>query len=108
MAMNHRLTECQACHAPIKFIKLSLTRRYNPVDADPVAVRPKTGGYSYILPDGRFIFGEKVGDACDDPEIVEAFESHFATCPYGGKFRKPRDRSKKLREQESGGGLEQA
>jgi len=104
--MNRKDTECKACHAPVKFIKLALTGKYNPVDVDPVGVRPKTGGYTYILPDGRFIFGELVGDACDDPEIKEAYISHFATCPFGGRFRKPRDRSKKLREQEQADGRE--
>ena len=101
--MNRKDTECKACKAPIKFIKLAIDGTWIPLDVDPVGVRKKAGGNSYILPDGRMVFGEQVGDACDEPGILSAYISHFATCPYAGRFRKPRKRDRKLIEQEKAG-----
>ena len=67
-----------------------------PVDAEPVWVIPGPGN-SFVTADGRIVVGRKIGDAWDDDpdaNIIEVYESHFATCPMGGQFRnrKPRTR----------------
>ena len=67
-----------------------------PIDEEPVWVRIRDGGNTFVRENGTFVFGQKAGDADDDPEgqFEEAHESHFATCPVGGKFRKPRERKR--------------
>lgn len=90
--------KCRACGAPIFFIK-SVNRKSIPVDAEPVWVRQEHGGDTYILRDGRFVFGRITGDADDDPdaEVVEAYVSHFATCTEPERFRSPRKKERKAR-----------
>ena len=44
--MNRKDTECKACKAPIKFIKLAIDGTWIPLDVDPVGVRKKAGGNS--------------------------------------------------------------
>ena len=85
--------KCQGCGAEILFIR-TVSRARMPVNAEPVWIRLKPGGYTFVRKDGSFVFGEKAGDADDDQSasFVEAYESHYATCPVGGAFRKPRQR----------------
>ena len=63
-----------------------------PIDAEPVWVKLVPHGHTFIRKDGTFIFGERAGDADDDPDsnFIQAHESHYATCPVGATFRKPR------------------
>ena len=91
--MNSR---CSGCGAEVIWIRTAAGKKM-PVDADPVWVIQAPGGKTYMLLDGRCVFGKKVGDAWDDDpdaNVIEAHESHFATCPVGGQFRnrKPRTR----------------
>ena len=87
---------CRACGAEVLWIRMQMTRRKMPVDAEPVWIRPAPGGDSFVKADGTIVIGEKAGDALDDPDVrlEEAYESHFATCPDGARFRnrKPRTR----------------
>ena len=87
---------CRGCGAEVIWIKTAGGKTM-PVDAEPVWVKTETGGKPYFRADGSQVTGIRVGDAYDDPEseVVEVYESHFATCPMGGKFRnrKPRTRA---------------
>ena len=90
--------QCRGCGAEVIWIRTINNRRKMPVDAEPVWVRLSAGLDSFVTLDGRILFGKKIGDAWDDDpdaNVVEAFESHFATCPVGGKFRNraPRTRA---------------
>ena len=88
---------CRGCQAEVIWIRTAGARRKMPIDAEPVWIRKESGGDVFLTKSGGVIFGKKVGDAFDDPEaeVVEAHESHFATCPVGGQFRnrKPRTRA---------------
>ena len=88
--------KCNGCGAEIIWIRTQENRRKMPVDAEPVWVIPAPGN-SFVTADGRIVVGRKIGDAWDDDpdtNIIEVYESHFATCPMGGQFRnrKPRTR----------------
>lgn len=88
---------CRACGAEIIFVK-TVAGKTMPLNVEPVAVR-ETGpepGNTFIRKDGSMVFGEIVGDAEDVQPTVEAYVSHFATCPYGGRFRR-RQKSERTR-----------
>ena len=86
---------CRGCQAEVIWIRTPDGKKM-PIDAEPVWVKVEAGGKTFIREDGSFVFGRKIGDAYDsqDGTVVEAHESHFATCPVGGQFRnrKPRTR----------------
>ena len=89
---------CRGCNAEVIWIRTAMNRRKTPVDAEPVQVLMETGGDTFIRKDGTIVIGRKIGDAWDDDpdaNVVECYESHFATCPVGGQFRnrKPRTRA---------------
>ena len=88
---------CRGCGAEVTWIRMKATGRKMPADAEPVWVLRDVHGDSFVTADGGIVIGRKVGDAYDDPEgeVVQAYESHFATCPVGGKFRNrsPRTRA---------------
>lgn len=88
---------CQGCGAEVIWIKTKATGRKMPVDPEPVWILPG-GRDSFVEKDGGIVFGKKIGDAWDDDpdaNVIQAFESHFATCPVGGQFRNraPRTRA---------------
>ena len=88
---------CRGCGAEVIWIRTKAQRRKMPVDAEPVSVIPCTGGNSFVLIDGYIVFGRKIGDAWDDDpdaNVIEAYESHFATCPVGGQFRNRQARTR--------------
>ena len=88
---------CRGCGAEVRWITTTANRRKMPVDAEPVWVLLCSGGDTFVQADGSIIFGRKIGDAWDDDpdaNVIECFESHFATCPVGGQFR---DRSPRTR-----------
>ena len=70
-----------------------------PLDAEPVWVKLEKNGKPFFRMDGTQVTGIRIGDAYDDEDpdsmLMEAYESHFATCPVGGQFRnrKPRTRA---------------
>lgn len=84
---------CRACGAEIEFIKTKAFKTV-PVNVEPVWIRPDHDGNSYVMKDGSVILGVMAGDADDDPDsnCIMAYVSHFATCPYGGKFRRRNSR----------------
>ena len=90
---------CRGCGAEVIWIRTAANRRKTPADAEPVWVLQCSGGDTFLRKDGTIVFGRKIGDAYDDPDpdanVIEAYESHFATCPVGGQFRNrsPRDRA---------------
>lgn len=91
--------ECRGCGAEVIWIRMQVTRRKMPVNADPVWVEQGAGGNAFIRADGTIVIGRKVGDAYDqedpDSNLIQCYESHFATCPVGGQFRNraPRTRA---------------
>lgn len=86
---------CQGCGAEVLWVRTSAGARM-PIDAEPVWIRTDMGHNTFVRTDGSFAFGMKAGDADDDPAgaFAEVHESHFATCPVGGKFRRPRERKR--------------
>ena len=90
---------CRGCGAEVIWMKTPMGKKI-PVDAEPVWIIVGCPGRKpFVRGDGSFVFGLKVGDAYEpedpDSEVVECYESHFATCPVGGQFRnrQPRTRS---------------
>ena len=90
---------CKGCGAEVIWKKTPMGKKI-PVDPEPVWIDIGSAERrSYLRKDGSFIFGRKVGDAYDDDDpdsnLIEAYESHFATCPDGARFRnrQPRNRA---------------
>ena len=89
---------CRGCGAEVIWVRAEETRRKMPLDAEPVWIRLQAGGHTFITKGGRTVIGYKIGDAYDtedpDTNLIEAHESHFATCPKAPQFRnrKPRTR----------------
>ena len=84
-----RTTACKACGAEIAFVKTYHMGRI-PIDTEPVWVKPKSGGKPFVRLDGTMVIGYQVGDACEDPDVEEAYISHFATCQDADRMRKRR------------------
>ena len=89
---------CRGCGAEVIWIR-TLSGSRMPIDPEPVWVKQEPGGDTFVRKDGSLIFGRRIGDAYDDEDpdsnLIEAHESHFATCPVGGQYRhrKPRNRA---------------
>ena len=80
-----RHTECRSCGAPIMFIRLT-SGKENPVDVDSLThVVPDSAGTSYVTITGDVIKGREVEDGG-----IQAYTSHFATCPNAAMHRKGR------------------
>lgn len=91
------INQCRGCGAEVIWIKTTANRRKMPVDAEPVWVLPESGGDTFVQKDGSIVFGRRIGDAWDDDpdaNVLECYESHFATCPVGGQFRNRRPRAR--------------
>ena len=91
------ISRCRGCGAEVIWIRTTANRRKTPADPEPVSILPGAGGDTFIRRDGSIIIGRKIGDAWDDDpdaNVVEAFESHFATCPVGGQFRNRQPRTR--------------
>ena len=89
-------SRCRACGAEVIWIRTNSGRKA-PADAEPVWILLGGGGNTFLRKDGTVVIGRKIGDAWDDDpdaNVIECYESHFATCPEGGQFRnrKPRTR----------------
>ena len=82
--------KCRYCNAEILMIKSVKDGHRYPADAEPVWIRKEAGGKPYFLKDGEAVHGRITGDADDDPdaEVVEAYMSHFATCPQANEHRR--------------------
>lgn len=94
--MSSGKSTCRGCGAEVIWIRTAAGFRM-PVDAEPVWVLPCAGGNTFVQKDGFIIFGRKIGDAWDDypdANVVECYESHFATCPVGGEFKNRRPRTR--------------
>lgn len=93
MAKLSKTAPCRGCGKEIAFIK-TVKGKTMPVDPEPVWVSQCAGGSPYLRPDGTYVTGRIVGDAYDtedpDTNLIEAYVSHFATCPEANRFRKDR------------------
>lgn len=75
--------QCRTCGKEILFIRMKGRPRPMPADAEPVSVLIRDNGYPFFQKDGTMVRGFKIGDAWDDDpdaNVMEAYESHFATC----------------------------
>jgi hypothetical protein len=91
------ISRCRGCGAEVIWIRTAANRRKTPVNAEPVWVLQQAGGDTFLQKDGGVVFGRKIGDAWDDDpdaNVIECYESHFATCPVGGKFRNRQPRTR--------------
>ena len=91
------ISRCRGCGAEVIWIRTAASRRKTPADAEPVWILQDGGGNTFLQKDGSVIFGRKIGDAWDDDpdaNVIEAYESHFATCPVGGQFRNRQPRTR--------------
>ena len=89
-------TTCRMCGAPVIWMRITKWKRIQ-VDAEPVWIKLEHGGDTFIRKDGSIVFGRKIGDAWDDDpdaNVIECYESHFATCPVGGQFRNRQPRTR--------------
>lgn len=97
MAANNKNApkRCKGCGEEILIIKTGGFYKSVMVDAEPVWVRQKTGGDSFVTADGRMVFGEITGDADDDPDanFIAVFVPHKGHCKTGG--RAPRNRKRR-------------
>ena len=85
--------KCKGCGADICWIRMQYSGKSMPVNAEPISVMYGAGTDTFVREDGLTIIGKKIGedfdyDAYPDGQVMEAYESHFATCPNAGKFRK--------------------
>ncbi len=83
--------KCKGCGAPIVWIKMQYSGKKMPVDEEPVLILQGKGTDKFIRPDGVITLGSRVGDGYDDypdDNVIEAYESHFATCPQANAFRR--------------------
>ena len=86
--------KCRGCGAEIIWIRMYGSAKMMPVDAWPVSVMYGYGTEKFIRSDGVMITGIRITgddfdyDAYPEGHVMEAFVSHFATCPSAGKFRK--------------------
>ena len=85
----NRASACRGCGKEIGFIKM-VNGKTQPVDPEPVWVRQVYKGKPFIRKDGVYVYGEIAGDAEDDPDtnLIEAYMSHFATCPEAESCRR--------------------
>ena len=91
------ISRCRGCGAEVLWIRTAANRRKTPVDAEPVSILQGAGGDTFLQKDGNVVFGRKIGDAWDDDpdaNVIEAYESHFSTCPVGGQFRNRQPRTR--------------
>jgi hypothetical protein len=76
------MTECQSCHAPIRWVRTEKGKRM-PLDADP-------------CPDGNIVLVDGVAHVMKQEELGDMFfrpgqrfKSHFATCAHAASHRRP-------------------
>ncbi len=79
-------TACKACGARMLFVETVKGKRM-PVDLEPVEFVPDLNGRNkYVLEDGNVVTG--VPAEPGDQDKHRGYISHFATCPYGARFRR--------------------
>lgn len=85
------MSRCRGCGAEIIWKKTPMGKKI-PVDPEPVWIEQGLEKRTFLRADGSFVLGRKVGDAYDDNDpdsnLIEAYESHFATCPVSEQFRR--------------------
>lgn len=78
-----RETKCKSCGASIAFIRLT-SGKYNPVDPEShTTIKPDPTGNPWVTTYGAVIWGRP------DPDgDIQAYLSHFASCPEADRHRK--------------------
>lgn len=92
-----QIKNCRACGAPIGFLK-TVSGKTIPVDVELQKIDILHGSNVYVRPNGMMVTGMIANmDEMEDPDsdIVEAYISHFATCPCADQFRKKRKSDRK-------------
>lgn len=80
--------QCRSCRKPILWVKMALSQRMMPLDAEPLAVKdgekPPRGSVAIKDGLGVSVTGELFDDVVEGP----FYRSHFASCPFAGSHRK--------------------
>lgn len=77
---------CRGCGAPIRWIRTQGGKSM-PCEPEPATYwQSATGLYKLVTPNGEVVSASIEGDPQTATGI--GYMSHFATCPYAGKFRK--------------------
>ena len=71
--MNKKVVKCRSCKADIIFIKHG--KKFHPVNVNPKKLFVFIKEYYDLMESGAW-------------QLVDAYESHFATCPDAAKWRK--------------------
>ena len=84
------LKNCEKCARRIKLVKTK-AGRWVPVDTPAEKIYPvQKGRRTYVLEDGRLIYGEPCGEALfDGYSAIEGNRLHFETC---GKRKQEEDK----------------
>ena len=86
---------CRGCGVEVFPIDTGTVFKKILVEAEPVWIRPETGGEMFVTIDGRTVHGVQAGDADDDPDtnFLAVYIPHKGRCPNNG--RKPRNRQRR-------------
>lgn len=83
--------KCRGCGAPVIWVRMQDSGKRMPVDEDPVLVLQGHGSDTFVRADGEIVHGIRIGDGYDDypdDNVIEAYVSHFATCPQANQYRR--------------------
>ncbi len=70
---------CKHCGAPVLRIRTSDGTWLN-LDGEPVWIIKHGKLDTFITIDGNYVFGSLAGDACEDPDVLEAYICHRIVC----------------------------
>lgn len=79
---------CRACPAPVRWVRMARTGKWNPLDLDPdeergnVLIDEAGRGHAFANNDAAR------GYRLMHPEMDGPYLSHFATCPKRGHFKR--------------------
>lgn len=78
---------CTSCKAPILWVK-TITGKSMPLDAEPLAERPKKMLGVFVLNDEGLAVGATMDVAREVAQGGNLYVSHFSTCPYADEHRR--------------------
>lgn len=81
MAKRKRVKKqyCKHCGEPVLRIKTSDGTWLN-LDSEPVWIIQRGELDTFITFEGNYVFGMLAGDACEDPDVIEAYRCHRIVC----------------------------
>ena len=94
MAELRRLTTCKGCGKQIGFIK-TVNGKTIPVDPEPICFMPEEGYDKFVMMDGTMQRGRALEEA---DKTAIGYRSHFATCPAADTFRRKKNKSERVKE----------